>query len=150
LIEVVLQSGGWPLVADEVPVIGTWTPQGGFKFNGVASGVYEWPGTAVLAAESDDSGGESDGEAGGVAEEKTGDLNDLDDASQGSEMDWQFDEKLEDLKLSDESSKGDGEEAGDLNRPTNLATRMSLAKAIVRRTSKASTASRRKRGRMMT
>ena len=41
LIEVVLLSGGWPLVADEVPVIGTWAPQGGFKFNGVASGVYE-------------------------------------------------------------------------------------------------------------
>jgi hypothetical protein len=41
LIEVVLISGGWPLGTDEVPVIGTWTPQGGFKFNGVASGVYE-------------------------------------------------------------------------------------------------------------
>jgi hypothetical protein len=117
LIEVVLQSGGWPLVADEVPVIGTWASQGGFKFNGVASGVYEWPETAVLAAESAGSDGESDGEADGVAEEKTGDPNDLDDASQGSEMEWQFDEKVEELKLSDESSKGDGEEAGDLNLP---------------------------------
>jgi hypothetical protein len=121
LIEVVLQSGGWPLVADEVPVIGTWTPQGGFKFNGVASGVYEWPEPAVIWDESSDRGSEGDGDSGGEAddatEEKTEYPNDLDDASQGSEMDWQFDEKFEDLKLSDESSKGDGEEGGDLNLP---------------------------------
>lgn len=41
LIEVVLLPGRRPLATDEVPVIGTWTPQGGFKFNGVASAVYE-------------------------------------------------------------------------------------------------------------
>jgi hypothetical protein len=103
LIEVVLQSGGWPLVADEVPVIGTWTPEAGFKLNGVASGVYDWPEPAVTWDESSDgcsdSDGGNDGEADGMADEKTEDPNDLDDASQGSEMDWQFDGKFEDFGL---------------------------------------------------
>jgi hypothetical protein len=94
LIEVTLLAGGWPLTADEVPVIGTWTPQDGFKFNGVASGVYEWPETPVIWDQSGngagDGGSGSNGEKDGAAEEDAGDLDDSGEASQsGDEMDWQ-------------------------------------------------------------
>jgi hypothetical protein len=91
LKEVVLLSGEWPLATDEVPVIGTWTPQSGFKFNAVPSGVYDRPETQVLAAQSDDSDGDRDGEGDseedGATEENSEDPNDLDNASQGREMD---------------------------------------------------------------
>jgi hypothetical protein len=111
LIEVVLLSDGWPLSTDEVPVIGNWTLQGVFKFNGVASGVYEWPENAVPSDQSgargSESNGGSDGEASGAAE-KIEDSNDSEDASQGSDMDWQYDGKSEDLKISDESGKDHG------------------------------------------
>jgi hypothetical protein len=112
LVEVTLLAGGWPLTVDKVPVIGTWTPQDGFKFNGVASGVYEWretPGISDQSSDSDSDGG-SDGEgdcaADGATEETPEDSNDSDDASQsGSEMDRQFDEKSDNLEASDESDK---------------------------------------------
>jgi hypothetical protein len=94
LIEVTLLAGGWPLTADEVPVIGTWTPQDGFMFNGVASGVYEWPETPVIWDQSgnrgNDGGSGSDDEKHGAAEENAGDLDESGKASQsGDEMDWQ-------------------------------------------------------------
>jgi hypothetical protein len=94
LVEVVLLAGGWPLTVDEAPVIGTWTPQDGFKFNGVASGVYEWPETPVIWDQSgnsgNDSGSGSNGEMEGATEEEAKDSNDSGEASQsGDEMDWQ-------------------------------------------------------------
>jgi hypothetical protein len=78
---------------------------------GVASGVYEWPENAVPSDQSSDGGSESDGGSDGEesgAAEKIEDSNDSEDASQGSDMDWQYDGKSEDLKISDESGKDHG------------------------------------------
>jgi hypothetical protein len=58
-------------------------------------------------ARGSESDGGSDGEASGAAE-KIENSNDSEDASQGGEMDWQYDGKSEDLKISDESGKDHG------------------------------------------
>ena len=124
LVDVVLLSGGWPLSLEMALVVRTWTPRGGFVFDGVAPGVpvHEWPETSDESSDSgSDNDSDCDGEADGATEEETEDANESDEASQsGSKTDYQSEsnEKLEDLKLADGVGNHAGEGDGEINGET--------------------------------
>jgi hypothetical protein len=110
LTEVTLYSGERRLSVwgDDVPKIGTWTPEGGFKLNGTPHGlvkVSECDDDKTGGADHDD-GDRNDEADGATEEENTGDSNDSEQASQsGSEMDWQYDDVPEDPKAPQEAGK---------------------------------------------